>query len=89
MLNIKVGEPGIHVEATGSLDEITAEICIVINSLYNTVRKQDDEMATGFRYMLAQAITDPKSPVWGKEIPGGLGLVVTIPRKLEGGTHGD
>jgi len=85
MLEVKVDSKSLvcSIEATGTTSDIMVEICMVVNSLYSTMHKQDRLMAEIFRQDLRKVFSNPKSPLWELDAIHGSGLVMTVPIKRE------
>ena len=90
MLEVKVDSKNLacSIEATGTTADIMVEICMVVNSLYSTMHKQDRLLAEIFRQDLRKVFVDQKSPLWDLDALRGQGLVMTMPIKREDDDNG-
>lgn len=69
MLNVKIPrhEDGgqLEVHMAGTVAEISTDVCIVINSIFNNLKNGPvPEQAEVFRFMVMKAAFDPNSPAW-------------------------
>lgn len=71
------------VTATGTTKDIMVEICMIINSIYSTMHKQDRLLAEVFRAEMRSVCGDLNSPLWELDAMQGNGLVMTMPIKRE------
>lgn len=54
----------VWVKASGSLDELVPEACVVIALVYSAIHKKNPEAAKEFRNRIIGLLLDPESPVW-------------------------
>ena len=85
MLKVNVNSKSLEcsLEATGTTKDLMVEVCMVINSLYSTMHKQDRLLAEFFRKEIQSVVGDPGSPLWELDAIRGTGLMMTIPIKRE------
>lgn len=90
MLEIKVNAntPRCQIVATGTTKDLLVEICMVINSLYNTMHKQDRLLAEIFRREMEGIVSKPNSPLWELDAIPGEGLAIFTPAKRKGEDDG-
>lgn len=55
---------GINVQATGTAEELMVEIGMLIQQVYQSIRKQNPEAASGYRKQLLILQLAPDSPLW-------------------------
>lgn len=65
-------------QVSGTIGEITAELGIVINGIYQSIRGNDPKMAAAFERAM-QNITSNDSSVW-KNALRGEGVCVVMPK---------
>lgn len=75
---LKIEIDGFHREiiCQGSVQKVLAEISMVVNGVYFSIKKYNPAVAEAFRRTLTRAVSDPDSPIWSKEAYGGHGLLV-------------
>lgn len=77
MIRAFVSKAGVTVMASGSTKELVAEVCVMVGSMWSSMKKRDENNAEGFRKMLQAALTDETSPVWKEdEYEGGITLAL-------------
>ena len=54
----------IKVQASGTADELMVETGMLIQQVYQSIRKQNPEAASGYRKQLLILLLSPDSPVW-------------------------
>lgn len=65
MLKCKIRKGyGINVKATGTAEELVRETGMLIQQVYQSIRKQDPEAASGYRKQLLILQLAPDSPLW-------------------------
>lgn len=64
-INIPKGGDGIVVNMAGTVAELTADLSIAINAVYNTLLSGPvPQQADTFRLLLLKTVIDPNSPAW-------------------------
>lgn len=71
-----------EIEGSGNMNDVIAEIELLIGSMFTTIREKNTEAGDLFRAQLVAALLVPGSPVW--EIPGGLCELNIKPKQGEG-----
>lgn len=89
MLEFKVDRERNQIMANGTTEEIMTDLCLVINSLYSAMAGRDKLLASLFRKGITRLVCDPDSALWDTNASCGTGLVISVPRKQERGTHDD
>lgn len=84
MLKVEINETTAKCVGAGGLDTITCEVALLINSLYNHIRRSNTGAAEAFRYTLISLLTKD-STVWEKQAAPGTGYCVIVPKKNKGG----
>lgn len=65
MLKCKIRKGyGIKVEAAGTADELMVETGMLIQQVYQFIRKQNPDAASGYRKQLLILQLAPDSPLW-------------------------
>ena len=85
MLKVEINETTAKCVGAGGLDTITCDVALLINSLYNHIRRSNTEIAEAFRFALTSLLTEEPSPVWDEQAEPGSGICVIFPRKNKGG----
>lgn len=82
MLRINIGTDGKDiVMASGTLADISAEICVVINDLYQKMKQDAPAAAKAFKAGIVHAVTDPENPVWSEELRAGFAMMAVLPKE--------
>lgn len=84
MLKVEIDEATVKGVGSGGLDTITCEVALLINSLYNTIRRSNTGAAEVFRFTLVSLLTED-STVWEEQSEPGTGFCVIVPKKNKGG----
>lgn len=84
MLKVEINETTAKCVGAGGLDTITCEVALLINSLYNHIRRSNTGAAEAFRYTLISLLTKD-STVWEDQEAPGTGYCVIVPMKNKGG----
>ena len=84
MLKVEIGNGATRCACSGGLDTITCEVALLINSLYNHIRRSNTGAAEAFRYTLISLLTKD-STVWEEQAAPGTGYCVIVPMKNKGG----
>lgn len=84
MLKVEINETTAKCVGAGGLDIITCDVALLINSLYNHIRRSNTGAAEAFRYMLIFLLTED-STVWEEQAESGTGYCVIVPKKNKGG----
>lgn len=80
MLKVEINETTAKCVGAGGLDTITCEVALLINSLYNHIRRSNTGAAEAFRYTLVSLLTED-STVWEEQSEPGTGFCVIVPVK--------
>lgn len=80
MLKVEINETTAKCVGAGGLDTITCEVALLINSLYNHIRRSNTGAAEAFRYTLISLLTKD-STVWEEQSEPGTGYCVIVPVK--------
>ena len=80
MLKVEINETTAKCVGAGGLDTITCEVALLINSLYNHIRRSNTGAAEAFRYTLISLLTKD-SAVWEEQAAPGTGYCVIVPVK--------
>ena len=83
MIRATIDNKGAAVMASGSTKEMAAEVCVLVGSMWSTMKKRDENSAEAFRLMLKAALTDETSPVWKEDEYTG-GLNIALMHEMEG-----
>ena len=84
MLKVEINETTAKCVGAGGLDTITCEVALLINSLYNHIRRSNTGAAEAFRFTLVSLLTKD-STVWKEQAAPGTGFCVIVPKKNKGG----
>lgn len=84
MLKVEINETTAKCVGAGGLDTITCDVALLINSLYNHIRRSNTGAAEAFRYTLVSLLTED-STVWEEQSEPGTGFCVIVPMKNKGG----
>lgn len=84
MLKVEINETTAKCVGAGGLDTITCEVALLINSLYNHIRRSNTGAAEAFRYTLVSLLTED-STVWEEQSEPGTGFCIIVPKKNKGG----
>lgn len=84
MLKVEINETTAKCVGAGGLDTITCDVALLINSLYNHIRRSNTGAAEAFRYTLISLLTKD-STVWEEQAAPGTGVCVIVPKKNKGG----
>ena len=77
MIRAMISNEGVTVMASGSTKELAAEVCMLVGSVWISMKKRDENNEEAFRLMLKAALTDETSPVWKEdEYTGGLAIAM-------------
>ena len=80
MLKVEINETTAKCVGAGGLDTITCDVALLINSLYNHIRRSNTGAAEAFRYTLVSLLTED-STVWEEQSEPGTGYCVIVPIK--------
>lgn len=80
MLKVEINETTAKCVGAGGLDTITCEVALLINSLYNHIRRSNTGAAEAFRFTLVSLLTED-STVWEEQSEPGTGYCVIVPVK--------
>lgn len=80
MLKVEINETTAKCVGAGGLDTITCDVALLINSLYNHIRRSNIGAAEAFRYTLISLLTKD-STVWEEQSEPGTGFCVIVPVK--------
>lgn len=83
MIRAMISNEGVTVMASGGTKELAAEVCLMVGSMWSSMKKRDEDNAEAFRLMLKAALTDETSPVWKEDEYTG-GLTLAMMREMEG-----
>ena len=83
MIRAMISNEGVTVMASGGTKELAAEVCMLVGSMWSSMKKRDEDNAEAFRQMLKAALTDETSPVWKEDEYTG-GLDIAMMREMEG-----
>lgn len=76
MIKAEVNKTQTHIEVKGTLADIAAEIGIIVNSIYKTIRRRK----TGEVFKCAmQCLMEENAPTW-HAIPSGTGVYMEMPQ---------
>lgn len=84
MLKVEINETTAKCVGAGGLDTITCDVALLINSLYNHIRRSNTGAAEAFRFTLVSLLTED-STVWEEQAAPGTGYCVIVPKKNKGG----
>ena len=80
MLKVEINETTAKCVGSGGLDTITCDVALLINFLYNDIRRSNTGAAEAFRYTLISLLTED-STVWEDQAAPGTGFCVIVPVK--------
>lgn len=80
MLKVEINETTAKCVGAGGLDTITCDVALLINSLYNDIRRSNTGAAEAFRFTLVSLLTED-STVWEEQSEPGTGYCVIVPVK--------
>lgn len=80
MLKVEINETTAKCVGAGALDTITCDVALLINSLYNHIRRSNTGAAEAFRFTLVSLLTED-STVWEEQSEPGTGFCVIVPIK--------
>lgn len=80
MLKVEINETTAKCVGAGGLNTITCDVALLINSLYNQIRRSNTGAAEAFRYTLISLLTED-STVWEEQAESGTGYCVIVPVK--------
>lgn len=83
MIRAMISNEGVTVMASGGTKELAAEVCIMVGSMWSSMKKKDEDSAEAFRMLLKAALTDETSPVWKEDEYTG-GLAIALMHEMEG-----
>lgn len=83
MIRAMISKEGATVMASGSTKELAAEVCLMVGSMWSSMKKRDEDNAEAFRMMLKAALTDETSPVWKEDEYEG-GFAIALMHEMEG-----
>lgn len=84
MLKVEINETTAKCVGSGGLDTITCDVALLINFLYNDIRRSNTGAAEAFRFTLVSLLTED-STVWEEQSEPGTGFCVIVPKKNKGG----
>lgn len=84
MLKVEINETTAKCVGAGGLDTIACDVALLINFLYNDIRRSNTGAAEAFRYTLISLLTKD-STVWEDQEAPGTGFCVIVPKKNKGG----
>ena len=84
MLKVEISNGTTKVECSGEIITIICDVALLINSLYNHIRRSNTGAAEAFRYTLISLLTKD-STVWEEQAAPGTGFCVIVPKKNKGG----
>ena len=84
MLKVEINETTAKCVGAGGLDTITCEVALLINSLYNHIRRSNTGAAEAFRFTLVSLLTED-STVWEEQSEPGTDFCIIVPMKNKGG----
>ena len=85
MLKVEINETTAKCVGAGGLDTIACDVALLINFLYNDIRRSNTGAAEAFRFTLISVLTDEDSPIWEEQAAPGTGYCVIVPMKNKGG----
>lgn len=80
MLKVEINETTAKCVGAGALDTITCDVALLINSLYNHIRRSNTGAAEAFRFTLVSLLTED-STFWEEQSEPGTGFCVIVPIK--------
>lgn len=80
MLKVEINETTAKCVGAGALDTITRDVALLIDSLYNHIRRSNTGAAEAFRFTLVSLLTED-STVWEEQSEPGTGFCVIVPIK--------
>lgn len=83
MIRAMISKEGATVMASGGTKELAAEVCLMVGSMWSTMKKRNENNAEAFRLLLKSALTDETSPVWKEDEYTG-GLAIALMHEVEG-----
>ena len=83
MIRAMISNEGVAVMASGGTANMVAEVCVLVGSMWSSMKKRDENNAEAFRMMLKAALTDETSPVWKEDEYEG-GLAIALMHEMEG-----
>lgn len=75
---ISLGGGSCYIMGNGSLQEITAEVGMVIQALHTQLGQSSPILAKLFRQGLVHLLTDPETPIW-TPTDNHTGICITVP----------
>lgn len=64
MIKANVSRERVILEANGTLEDILADSCLMINAVYTTLLRGNPAGAEVYKSVMQGAVNDPKSPIW-------------------------
>lgn len=80
MLKVEINETTAKCVGAGALDTITRDVALLIDSLYNHIRRSNTGAAEAFRFTLVSHLTKD-STIWEEQAAPGTGYCVIVPVK--------
>lgn len=64
MIEVKADKGAIELEMIGSMDTISADLCVIIKGVYDAIFDKDPISAIMLRQFITSVVSDEQSPVF-------------------------
>ena len=81
MVKIEMKEGQSLVHCSGTLDEILTDLSEAICGMHAQIKKANPIMATMFKQVFIEAVTEADSPIWNPENSHGVGISFCVPKR--------
>lgn len=85
MIKVNVSRERVSLEVNGTLKDILADSCRMINAVYTTLRRNNPDVAEVYKLAMQGAVNDPESPIWRANEQDGVTVVdmAELKRQME------
>lgn len=84
MIKANVSREMVSLEANGTLAEILADSCRMINAVYTTLRRNNPDVAEAYKSVMQGEVNDPESLIWQANEQDGVTVdMAELKRQME------
>lgn len=84
MIKANVSRERVILEANGTLEDILADICRMINAVYTTLLRGNPAGAEVYKSVMQGVVNAPKSPIWQANEQDGVTVdMAELKRQME------
>ena len=87
MIKANVSGERVSIAANGTLKDILADSCRIINAVYTTLLRTNPDVGEAYKAVMQGAMNDPESPIWQANEQDGAVMVdmAELKRQMEEG----